>query len=276
MAKNNIKPQELSTGRPITWCPGCPNHGILESVKRTVSEMINDSNGKLGQKDFAITTGIGCSGKIFDYLKLNGFYGLHGRPIPTAMGIKLANPNLNVLAFAGDGDTYSEGMAHFIHAFRYNPDMTLVVHDNQSFSLTTGQSTPVSQQGFKNKANPLGEYNQPFNPIKLALSAGATFIARCNALDVNHTTEVLKKAINHKGFAYVEIMQKCLIFNRDMNDIDNLMYKIKDNKNLNKAYELADEWNYNSKKGKIPLGVIYQSSGKNKPLDEKLSNIRKE
>ena len=268
-----INTQDLGTGQTITWCPGCPNHGILESVKRTISEIINNSNGKLSQKDFAITTGIGCSGKIFDYLNINGFYGLHGRPIPTAMGIKLANPNLNVLAFAGDGDTYSEGMAHFIHAFRYNPDMTLVVHDNQSFSLTTGQSTPVSQQGFKNKANPLGEYNQPFNPIKIALSAGATFIARCNALDVNHTVETLKKAINHKGFAYVEIMQKCLIFNKDMNDIDNLMYKIKDNKELNKAYELANEWDYNSKKGKIPLGIIYQTKGNS--LDDKLDKIRK-
>ena len=249
--KTNIK-----TKQPITWCPGCSNFMILESVKKAIENLIK--SGKYKQQDFAMTTGIGCHAKIYDYLNISGIYGLHGRVIPTAEGIKLGNPNLTVLGFAGDGDTYSEGMAHFIHAFRYNLDMTLVVHDNQAFSLTTGQPTPTTQQGYISKASPLGEQYKPFNPIKIALASGATFIARANAMDIQGTAEILEKAIKHRGFSYVEVMQKCLIFNTDMNDLDKLIYKIPDNKDKSKAEKLASEWNYNSKKGRIPVGVIYE------------------
>jgi 2-oxoglutarate ferredoxin oxidoreductase subunit beta len=137
--------------------------------------------------------------------------------------------------------------------------MTLLVHDNQSFSLTTGQPTPTTQKGATSKAKPQGEENNPFNPIKLALASGATFIARCNARDVTHTTEILIKAINHKGFSFVEIIQDCLIFNIEANNKDKPMYKISDCHNLDRAEKFASEWNYNSKTGKIPLGVIYQN-----------------
>jgi len=201
--------EELGTKNEVTWCPGCPNFMLLESVKRALSELIDSK--KYSQKDFAMATGIGCHAKIFDYINISGIYGLHGRTIPTALGIKIGNPKLKVLAFAGDGDTYAEGMAHFVHNFRYNADMTLIVHDNQSFSLTTGQSTPTSQKGYISKGNPCGEIDSPFNPLKLALAAGATFIARTNALDIEHTKSIIKKAIEHKGFAYVEVMQRCLI-----------------------------------------------------------------
>ena len=252
-----MKPEELSTKEPITWCPGCPNFGILQGVKETIAKMV--SSGKYKKKDFVITAGIGCHAKIFDYLNLSGVYGLHGRPVSVATGITLANPKLKVISFAGDGDTYSEGISHFIHAFRFNPDMTLLVHDNQSFSLTTGQATPTSQKGFVTKAEPFGEKNEPLNPLKLALASGATFIARTNALDIKHFSETLKKAIEHKGFAYVEVMQKCLIFNREMNDLDKLIYKIKDNENYETAKKLVEVWNYNSRTGKIPIGVIYQT-----------------
>ena len=246
----------IKTKQPITWCPGCPNFLILESAAKAISNLI--TSGKYKQQDFAMATGIGCHAKIYDYLNISGIYGLHGRPIPTAEGIKLGNPNLTVLAFAGDGDTYSEGMAHFIHAFRYNIDMTLVVHDNQSFSLTTGQPTPTTQQGYKSKASPQGEQFQPFNPIKIALACGATFIARADAMDIKGTAEILEKAIKHKGFSYVEVAQKCLIFNTDMNDLNKIMYKIEDNQDKKKAEQLAAQWDYNSKKGKIPVGVIYE------------------
>ncbi|MCF7910068.1 2-oxoacid:ferredoxin oxidoreductase subunit beta [Candidatus Pacearchaeota archaeon] len=262
--------ENFATKEQITWCPGCYNFLILDSFKKAVEGLVK--TGSYNKKDFAITTGIGCHGKIFDYLNINGFYGLHGRPIPTAMGIKLGNPNMNVIAFAGDGDTYSEGMSHFIHAFRYNPDMTLIVHDNQSFSLTTGQATPTSQQGFINNVNPYGEFNIPFNPLRLALSAGATFIARCNPKDIKHTSAIIQKAIKHKGFSYIEMIQRCVIFNKDMNSLDKLMYKIKDNSDYKKALELVEQWDYNSpKKGKIPIGVIYKSKNKVKTLNEKMS-----
>jgi 2-oxoglutarate ferredoxin oxidoreductase subunit beta len=137
--------------------------------------------------------------------------------------------------------------------------MTLIVHDNQSFSLTTGQATPTSQQGFKTKAEPLGEMNRPLNPIKLALASGATFIARANAKDIAGTAEILEKAIKHKGFSFVEVIQDCVIFNLIANNTDDKMYKINDNKDKKKAEILADEWDYNLGEGKIPIGVIYQS-----------------
>jgi 2-oxoglutarate/2-oxoacid ferredoxin oxidoreductase subunit beta len=248
--------QKLSTKNEITWCPGCPNHMTLEAVKQTIAKLIDEKYAK--HEDFAMVTGIGCHPKIFDYINISGIYGLHGRVLPTALGMKLGNPNLVVLGFAGDGDTYSEGMEHFIHAGRYNADMTMIVSDNQSFSLTTGQPTPTTQQGYKSKANPFGEFNSPLNPVKLALASGATFIARVNARDIKHTSEILEKAIKHKGFSFVEIIQDCLIFNIDMNGRDALTYKV-ENSNKEQAEKLVNEWDYNHKSGKIPIGVLYQT-----------------
>ncbi len=259
----------LSTKYEMTWCPGCTNYFILESVKRALSELIEKGHK---QENFVMTTGIGCHAKIFDYLNISGIYCLHGRTLATGLGIKLGNPNLKVIAFAGDGDCYAEGISHFVHNCRYNSDMTLVVHDNQAFSLTTGQPTPTSQEGYKTKAEPLGEFNKPLNPIKLALASGATFVARCNARDIEHTKEVLKKAIEHKGFSFVEVIQDCLIFNLEANNKDKLMYKI-DNKDLKKAFDLADEWDYNDKKGKIPIGIFY--SKQEKTLEEKWPQLKK-
>ena len=247
-----MNPNNLKTNQTITWCPGCPNFLILESVKKAVAQ------SGLKQTDFAMTTDIGCNAKIYDYLNLSGIYGLHGRSVVTGLGIKLGNPKLKVLSFIGDGGNYDEGIAHFIHALNYNKDMVIIVHDNQSFSLTTGQPTATSQFGYISKASPQGEKIRPLNPIKLALASNATFIARANARDIAHTAEVLGKAIKHKGCSFVEIIQDCLIFNLEMNNKDKIMYKIKDNKNKAVAGKLAEEWDYNSKKGKIALGVLYQ------------------
>ena len=247
-----MKKENLNTNYGITWCPGCPNYLILESVKQALSNFKHE--------ELCMVTDIGCHGKTFDYLNISGIYGLHGRALPTALGVTLGNPNLNVLAFMGDGALYSEGIGHFIHAGKFNPNLTLIVHDNQSFSLTTGQATPTSQTGFKTKANypELGEFNNPFNPIRIALASNVSFIARCNARDIKHTAEIIEKAINHRGFSYVEIIQDCIIFNPEMNNKDKMMYKVEDNSDKKIAEKLADEWDYNSKAGKIPLGVLYQ------------------
>jgi len=266
--------EKLGTKNENTWCPGCPNFLILESVKKCLSDLI--VNGKIKQEDFAMTTDIGCHAKIFDYLNLSGIYCLHGRALPTALGMTLGNPNLRVLSFMGDGALYSEGAGHFMNIGRFNPNMVLIVHDNQSFSLTTGQPTPTSQQGFKSKAEPSGEVDFPLNPIKIALASGIGFVARCNAKNFNHTAEILKKAINYNGFAFVEIIQDCLIFNKDINNKDDIMYEVEDNSDIKKAFDLADKWDYNGKKGKIALGVLYCSEGKS--LDEKwniLSELKK-
>jgi 2-oxoglutarate ferredoxin oxidoreductase subunit beta len=267
-----MNPNDLSTGSENTWCPGCPNHMILAAVKQTVADMINEK--KFKHEDFAITTDIGCNSKIFDYMNVSGINALHGRALPTAIGMKLGNPRLKLMTFVGDGALYSEGMAHFIHAFKYNADMTLVVHDNQSFSLTTGQPTPTSQQGYVSKASPLGTFDHPINPIKLALASGATFIARVNARDMNHMQEIFRKSIEHKGFSYVEVIQDCLIFNTEANGKDKRMYKIKDNASKKVAEKLANQYDYNKKNGKIPMGVLYKV---NEPsLEEKWPQLKKQ
>ncbi len=250
----------FNTKEEITWCPGCSNFMILEAVKRALASL------GLKKEEVVMTTGIGCHGKIFDYIDIGGVYGLHGRPIPVAIGIKLGNPKLKVLTFAGDGDTYNEGISHFIHACRYNSDITLIVHDNRAFSLTTGQATATSQEGYKTKVEPKGEFLKPLNPISLALSSGASFVARVNAKNIEHTSKVLEEAIRHKGFSYVEVLQDCLIFNLEINNLDKLMYKVENRDNKERARKLAEEWNYDSKTGKIPIGIFYQE--KRKTLEE--------
>ncbi len=240
---------------------------ILASVKKALEELEKESK-KYSQEKFSMATDIGCHAKIFDYLNISGIYGLHGRAIANGIGMALGNPKLNVLAFAGDGAAYSEGISHLIHAFRFNANMTLLVHDNQSFSLTKGQPTPTSQQGYISKAKPTGVKHKPLNPIKLALASNATFIARCNAKDIEHTKEILKQAIKHKGFSYIEIIQDCLIFNLQANEKQKIMYKISPCHNKQRAEKLASEYDYNTKTGKIPLGIIYQTQ--EPTLDEKV------
>jgi len=252
----DLKKSNLDTKQTITWCPGCPNHEILKAVKIAINNLIKKGEK---QKNFAIVTGIGCHGKIFDYLNVSGFYGLHGRAIPIAIGIKLGNPKLHVLAFAGDGDTYSEGISHFIHAAKNNPNITLFVHDNQAFSLTTGQATPTSQKGFKTKAQPFGKLSTPLNPLTLALVAGATFVARVNARDIKHSAKIMEKAIKHNGFSFVEIIQDCIVFNKEINNRDKQMHKYPNKKRTRlEAMKLAEKYDYNLGKGKIPLGIFYE------------------
>src|SRR3989344_1998475 len=168
----------IATSMKSTWCPGCYNFQILAAFKNFVEGEI--ANGKK-REDFAIVTGIGCHAKIFDYVNLNGLNSLHGRVLPTCLGLKIGNPNLTVFGFSGDGDAYAEGMEHLIHTARYNSNLTYVVHNNQVFALTVGQPTPTTEIGFKDKTTPEGVKIHPLNPIRLMLAAGATFVARVYA-----------------------------------------------------------------------------------------------
>lgn len=251
--------KKLNTDYKITWCPGCPNFRILESAKIALTNL---SKQGYDQKNFAMACGIGCHGKIFDYLNISGFYGLHGRTIPTAIGLKLGNPNLNVIAFAGDGDTYSEGIEHFVSAGKHNANVALFVHDNQSFSLTTGQPTPTSEKGFKNKIDFTGaKQTNPMNPLMLALSSGITFIARANARDPQGTAKIMEQAIKHKGFAFVEIIQDCIVFNVPINNRDKNMYyldKIPSTKE--ESIKIMQEYDYNipTENQKIALGIFWK------------------
>ncbi|MDZ4181659.1 MAG: thiamine pyrophosphate-dependent enzyme, partial [Candidatus Cloacimonadaceae bacterium] len=167
--------RDLDTKKANTWCSGCGNFGIINAVKKAVVSL--DEQG-IGVDDIAITAGIGCHGKIFDYLSLSGIYGLHGRAVATAQGIKLANPALKVISFGGDGDSLGEGLEHTLFAAKRNMDITLILHNNGTYGLTTGQFSPLSNPGYKGLSTPFGSIEKPFDPVPLLIEAGATFVAR--------------------------------------------------------------------------------------------------
>jgi len=248
----------------ITWCPGCQNFLVL----RAVQDFVKDSGKK--KEDFAIATGIGCHGKMFDYLDLPGINTLHGRVIPTCMGMKLAKPELNVLGFSGDGDAYAEGMEHLIHAARYNPDITYIVHNNSVFALTLGQQTPVSSPDYFDKTSSAKVGFKPLNPIRLMLASGASFVARVNA-DMGLMKEVLNESVKHKGFSFVEIIMPCLIFNNwavggasgsGGAKFYNLQETGHDKGDVKAAMEKAEEFDYSSMDKEIPLGIFFQKEVK--------------
>lgn len=265
--------KNLSTEAETTWCPGCYNFMLLREVQNAIGDLIESGEN---QEDFAMSTGIGCHGKMFDYLNVGGVYSLHGRVLPTCVGMKLGNPNLKVIGFGGDGDTYAEGISHFVHTARYNLDMTMIVHNNQVFALTTGQGTPTSETGFKTKSQPLGVASRPLNPLKIALDAGATFVARVYPGDINHTSEVIKKAIKHEGFSLVDVAMPCLIFHQDKEFLEKNLYKMEENdrKDKEEARKRAREWDYNLEEGeKVPIGIFYQVE--EETLEEKFPQERK-
>jgi 2-oxoglutarate ferredoxin oxidoreductase subunit beta len=249
--------QKIVSNQKITWCPGCFNNIILHSFAKVLSEL--EAERKIDLKKVVVVAGIGCHGKIFDYLNLSGFNALHGRAIPTSLGIKLANRELKVIAFVGDGDTYAEGLDHLIHAARYNADIKVFVHNNQNFALTVGQSTPTSEKGYKSKVRPEGEKEEPLNPIALMLAAKASFVARAFVLEKEHLEMIMKEAILHKGFAFVDILQPCIVFHNTAEMIKKNAYKIETPKNFEEALKLALEWDYNLREvSKIPLGIFWK------------------
>jgi 2-oxoglutarate ferredoxin oxidoreductase subunit beta len=202
--------RDLSTPKANTWCTGCGNFGILSSFKKAVEKLVE---GGIKLDDIAITCGIGCHGKIFDYLNISGMYCLHGRALATAQGIKLANSALTVISFGGDGDSLGEGLEHTLFAAKRNMDITLILHNNGNYGLTTGQFSPISPRGYKGLSTPKGSIERPFSPIPLLMEAGATFLARSYTAQPAHLTDTIIKAICHKGFSFVEVLQPCVSYN---------------------------------------------------------------
>jgi len=246
----------LNTPVQNTWCPGCSNFLILSSAKKVVADLVKE--GWARQRDFVTVTGIGCHAKLYDYINTGGFYGLHGRAIPVANGILLGNPKLKVMVFAGDGDAYAEGVSHWLHAARMNPNYALFVHNNQIFALTTGQVTPTSEKGFPGKSTPRGNPLRPMNPVAMALEAGASFVAREYAFDARNLAATMKQAVKHKGFAFVDIIQPCITFHDTRDYVSGRTYRIKPMK-LEQALKKAREWDYSrSPKARIPVGIFYR------------------
>ncbi len=241
------------------WCPGCGNFGILNALKHALVAC------ELAPHQVLLVSGIGQAAKTPHYLKANVFNGLHGRGLPVAIGAKLANPELTVIAESGDGCMYGEGGNHFLAALRRNLNLTILVHDNRVYGLTKGQASPTSELGFVTKTQPQGVFAVPFNPVAVAVTMGASFVARGYAGLPEHLAGLITKAIKHRGTALIDILQPCVSFNK-VNTFQ--WYK-------EHCYELADAYNPTDHalairtalepEEHIPLGVIYQ---KDKPLFE--------
>lgn len=253
-------------GQTPAWCPGCGNFGILKAFKEALVEM------EIEPHQFIIVSGIGQAGKFPHYLKCNTFNGLHGRTLPVATGIRLANHEILTIAIAGDGDCYGEGGNHLIHAIRRNINVKLFVHDNQIYGLTKGQASPTSIEGLQTKNNPFGVFSEQLNPLALAIALDCSFVARSFAGDTEHLKGIIKESIKHKGFSLVDILQPCVTFNK-INTYDwyrKRVYYIEDDYNPYdriEAFKRSLEWG-----DRIPLGIIYKN---NRPtLEERIPMIK--
>jgi len=248
---------QLARAIPSTWCPGCGDFGVLAAVKKAVAEL------KIAPHDFVLVGGIGCSGGIHNFLELNGLHALHGRLLPQAIGVKLANPNLTVVAAGGDGDGYAIGMGHFMHAFKKNASIVYIVMNNETYGLTKGQASPTSQLGYE------GNVEHPFNAILTALSIPTpAFIARTFSGDPKMMTQILIEALQHtrsnKGYAFVEDLSPCVTYNdtykewrEKVLDVSKVSgYDPTDRKAMFRiCLETMDA-------GKIPIGVMHRPTSR--------------
>lgn len=244
---------DLNTIDKPNWCPGCGDFGILIALKGAMVEL------NIEPENAVIVSGIGCSGKVPHWIRTYGLHGIHGRPLPVASAAKLSNHELTVFAVGGDGDGYGIGMCHFIHAMRRNIDMTYIVHNNMIYGLTTGQTSPTSEKGMRTKSTPSGVIEVPVNPIALAVSSGATFVARSFAGDVKHLQKTIVDAVKHRGFSLVDVFQPCVSFNF-INTYDWYKQRVYDLETVGHnagdkmaAFAKAQEWGE-----RIPIGVFYE------------------
>jgi 2-oxoglutarate ferredoxin oxidoreductase subunit beta len=239
----------------IAWCPGCGDYGILNVLKKALAEL------DIAPENLVMVSGIGQAAKIPHYFRTHFFNGLHGRALSPATAIKAANPSMTVIAESGDGDMYGEGGNHFVHTIRRNPNITNIVHNNMVYGLTKGQASPTSQLGFKTPVQVAGVFLEPFNPLAVAIALDAGFVARAFVGDVEQTKEILKKAITHKGYALIDILQPCVTFNK-MNTwqwFKEHTYYLEDSHDPHDriaAFKRAVEGD------KLPLGIFYINPNK--------------
>ncbi len=245
---------EFTVCKETAWCPGCGNFGIIRSLSQALQDL------GLRENEVLYVSGIGQAGKTPHYIKGNVLNTLHGRTLPTATGAKLANGDLTVIAIGGDGDGYAEGGNHFLHAIRKNVNITYLVHDNQVFGLTKGQASPRSDQGMVTGTTPQGVENEAFNPLATAITLNGGFVARSYAGDQTHLTRTIKAAIEHEGFALVDILQPCVTFNK-INTYQFYRQRVYD-LDQEEGYDRTDRqgawaktWEWGDR---IPIGIFYQ------------------
>ena len=234
------------------WCPGCGNFNILDSLKNALTDLALDPH------DVLMVGGIGQAAKLPQYISANSFCGLHGRSVPPAAAAKIVNPGLTVIINSGDGDSYGEGGNHFIHNIRRNIDIAHFIHDNQVYGLTKGQASPTSDPGSVTPVQVEGNLNIPFNPVLMAIAAGAGFVARSFSGKPDHLREMMKQAIRFKGYAMVDILQPCVSFNK----INTFAWYNQRVYELDGAYDNTDRAAAMIKSmefgDRIPIGVLYQ------------------
>lgn len=246
--------QGFEVCRETAWCPGCGNFGIVRSLAKALNEL------GLKPQEVLYVSGIGQAGKLPHYITGNVLNTLHGRTLPTATGAKLANGDLTVIAVGGDGDGYAEGGNHFLHAIRKNVNITYLVHDNQVFGLTKGQASPRSDQGMVTATTSQGVYNEPFNPLATAITLNAGFVARSYAGDQEHLARTIQAAIQHDGFALIDVLQPCVTFNK-INTYQFFRSRVYD-LDQEEGYDRTDRqaawaksWEWGDR---IPIGIFYQ------------------
>ncbi|MDV3277011.1 MAG: 2-oxoacid:ferredoxin oxidoreductase subunit beta [Nitrososphaerales archaeon] len=236
------------------WCPGCGGYGILASLKSALTGL------GLEPRNVAIASGIGCSSNLPGYIRAYGFHGLHGRPVRVAIGIKSANPSLTVVVTAGDGDEYGIGFNHVINAARRNDDIKLIVSNNSIYGLTTGQASPTSELGQKTKTTPDGSMIYPLNPLSTLLGAGATFVARGFSGEPKQLTKLIEEAVLHRGFALVDVISPCVIWNDTYAKVRSAVYKLED-----MDYRPDDQVEAYRKVNEtpgLPIGIFYRTESK--------------
>lgn len=250
------KKVNLETTCPNTWCPGCGDFGVLMAFKKAITSMIESG---IPKENIVIVGDIGCSSKIADYLNLSSFIGLHGRAISLSEGIKLANPDLKVFAFIGDGGCLDEGISHLIHAAKRNSNINVIMHNNRLFALTTGQFTAATPKGLKTRSTPYGTIEEPLNVLELLLAANASFIARGYSSKVEDLKDLILETEKHQGFSFLEVLQPCVSFYNNIEFYNERVYSCQNPDLTSKSYalKLIQEWDYDNE-GRIPLGVIYR------------------
>ncbi len=246
---------DVSDDVDVAWCPGCGNFSILTELKEVFTDLSIDA------QQLVIASGIGQAAKTPQYLMAHYFNGLHGRALPVATAIKAVNPTLTVIAESGDGDMYGEGGNHFIHTIRRNPDITNIVHNNMVYGLTKGQASPTSQKGFTTPIQLDGVILDPFNPLAVAISLDASFVARAYTGNKEQTKTILTEAIQHKGYALVDIFQPCVSFNK----VNTYQWYKKNTKSIPKDHDRTDRikaLEYAFHTDPFYLGVFYQHKDK--------------
>ncbi|MCE7736007.1 MAG: 2-oxoacid:ferredoxin oxidoreductase subunit beta [Candidatus Heimdallarchaeota archaeon] len=249
------KGEYANKGYHPLWCPGCGDFAILSSLKNALFEL------QINPKDTTLVPGIGCSSKMMTAIDVYGLHTIHGRALPVATGVKIANHKLNVITFGGDGDMLGIGAGHFVHACRRNANITLILPNNHTYGLTTGQTSPTSDMGYRTKTSPKGNVDRPLRPTALALASNATFVARTSSAKKAHMQKIIEAALKHKGMAVIEVMQFCITFNR-INTPDYYeprLYDLQetghDTSDYDSAIVLANQWG-----DKIPYGIFYQEA----------------